>query len=348
MSNCLAIEELLSEYLEGSMYSDAGSTSPDAGVMSPDARLKIEMHLKGCASCEALHQTMLAVLRWANNFPVYSSSEDLVPRILADTIPVPDLILTACPAIEAKLSDYIDQGLEADAYADVGSHLAVCGECTQLHEGMVEALRWSQALPSYPAPEGLVSKILASTAPGQAELNFECPPFQERLSELIDGLLSPVDALSVTDHLEACGVCHDMHQSMVDAVGWGQSFPSYDAPEWLATRILANTPETQTRTWTEKETWLDTLAGIGRWIIEPRMAMTVFTSVLVLGWMSNVAGLSLDPATLTNPTAMYYNVEELADDVYDRSVRFYYGVPHRVFDEIQSRFEQLRETSDEL
>ena len=58
-----------------------------------------------------------------------------------------------------------------------------------------------------------------------------------------------------------------------------------------------------------------------------------------------MAGIPLAPATLTNPSAMYYSMEELADDVYDRSVRLYYGVPHAVLDEIQFRIEQLRESS---
>jgi hypothetical protein len=131
---------------------------------------------------------------------------------------------------------------------------------------------------------------------------------------------------------------------MFNVVDWAARFPTHPAPRWLAARIVANTgPRRTDPAMRQRETWLDTLTAIGGWILEPRTAMAVFTSVLVLGWMSSVAGV--EAATLTSPTAMYYSVEALADDVYDRSVRFYYDVPQTLVDQFQARLDRLQERS---
>jgi len=269
---------------------------------------------------------MAGVIRWARTFPSYSGSEELVPRILAESSEISRELSPICPVIKERLSEYIDGFLSSDDTAVLETHLAACDSCAEIHVSMADAVRWSQLVPSYPAPGNPVSRILANTPQPGRDLVPDCVRFEERLSEFIDGSLSLHDRLVVGSHLAECGSCRQMHDTMAGVVGVAQWFLVYEAPEWLVTRIVANTPRT------ERETWMDTISGIGRWIIEPRMAMTVFSAVLVLGWMFN-------------PSAMYYSVEELADEVYDRSVRFYYGVPHAVVGEIQFRIEQLRESS---
>ena len=323
--NCLTIEERLSDYIDGTLPLDQNS--------------EVETHLKGCRSCGELHQTMAGVIRWARTFPSYSSPDDLVRRILAESYQISHELSPICPVIEERLSEYIDGLLSGDDAAVLEAHLAACDSCAQVHASMADAVRWSPLIPSYPAPGNLVSKILANTPQTGSDLVVDCSTLEERLSEFIEGTLSVADRLVVSSHLAECGSCRQMHDTMAGVLGVAQRFPVYEAPEWLVTRIVRNTLRT------ERETWLDTISGIGRWIIEPRMAMTVFTAVLVLGWMSNMVGIPLDPAALSNPSAVYYSVEELADEVYDRSVRFYYGVPHAVVGEIQFRIEQLRESS---
>jgi hypothetical protein len=92
-------------------------------------------------------------------------------------------------------------------------------------------------------------------------------------------------------------------------------------------RIVANTPVIT------RESWLDTLASIGRWIIEPRIALAIFTSVVVFGWLGNITGISPDWSTvIRDPGAIYY-----------QAVRAAYRSP--LVTEIQSRIEQFMEIS---
>jgi hypothetical protein len=124
-----------------------------------------------------------------------------------------------------------------------------------------------------------------------------------------------------------------------DVLTWGKAFPVHEAPPWLPARIIANTPRV------ERESWLDTLASVGRWIIEPRTAMALFTATLVIGWMGSLAGVS--PANWTavvrDPAAIYYGAQGLVNRAYDEAVRSYYRSP--VVTQIQTRIEQLREIS---
>jgi hypothetical protein len=114
---------------------------------------------------------------------------------------------------------------------------------------------------------------------------------------------------------------------MKEVVEWGKGFPVYEAPAWLPSRILANTPVRA------RESWFDTLASIGRWIIEPRTAMAIFTATLVFGWLGSIAGISPDWATVVrDPGAIYY-----------QAVRAAYRSP--LVTQIQSQIEQLMEIS---
>jgi hypothetical protein len=114
---------------------------------------------------------------------------------------------------------------------------------------------------------------------------------------------------------------------MREVIAWGKTFPAYDAPAWLPARIVANTPVVA------RESWLDTLRAIGRWFIEPRTALAIFTTVLVLGWLGNVTGISPDWGTVVrDPGAIYY-----------QAVRAAYRSP--LVTEIQSQIEQLLEIS---
>ena len=128
-----------------------------------------------------------------------------------------------------------------------------------------------------------------------------------------------------------------MHRRMADVIEWGHRFPIFAPPEWLVTRIIANTPRH------EKETWLDTLGAISRWVLEPRTAMTVFTATIMMSWIFNIAGVSPTVSDLRSPTVIYYKAGDLVSGAYDEAVRLYYSTP--VVTAIQSRIERLRESS---
>ena len=337
MSNCAKqsskIEERLSEYIEG--------------TLSVDERLTVEAHLPVCVPCTELLESIAGVLRWARSFPSVSGSQQMVSRILDGTSGSEQQDLT-CPTVRDGLTEYLDGLLPTDRVAAIEEHLAACSACEEIHATMAGAIEWSRTALSYSPPERIVQRILANTLEGGTGAHIRCATVEERLFGLVDGQLPPDEELAVNTHLADCDSCQEMYLNMIAVVRWGREFPVFEAPAWFATRIVANTRTESSlpqRVQEKRETFLDTLGAVGRWILEPRTAMTVFTAVLMLGWMTRIAGVPLDPAALSNPGAMYSSVEELADDVYDRSVRLYYGVPHALFGQIQYRIEQLGEDS---
>ena len=156
---------------------------------------------------------------------------------------------------------------------------------------------------------------------------MHCGQCEELMSDYVEGALLADEQHAFSQHLASCAMCTDLLAGMREVVAWGKNFPAYDAPAWLPRRIVANTPAIA------RESWLDTLALIGRWIIEPRTALAIFTSVLVFGWLGNITGISPDWATvIRDPGAIYY-----------QAVRAAYRSP--LVTEIQSRIEQLMEIS---
>jgi anti-sigma factor RsiW len=160
---------------------------------------------------------------------------------------------------------------------------------------------------------------------------MNCEFCEERLSDYLENALGAAERSAMERHLSACGSCADLLNDMRGVMVWSKNFPVYEAPPWLATRIIANTPHVV------RETWQDTVAAIGRWIIEPRTAMGLLTAVLMVGWLGSFVGISPNVGSfIRNPSAAYYRV-------YDEAVRSFYRAP--VVTEIRSQIERLREIS---
>jgi len=161
----------------------------------------------------------------------------------------------------------------------------------------------------------------------------------ERLaSDYLEGALNQAQASSIALHLQSCSACTELLEGMTEVLSAAKVFPVYEPPSWLATRIIANT------TRIARENWVDTMAAVWKWVIEPRTAMAVFTALLVLGWLGGMAGISPDwGRVLRNPAAVYYGAHGVLDRAYDEAIRKYYRSP--LVTEIQTRIEQLREIS---
>src|SRR5215471_15759729 len=167
---------------------------------------------------------------------------------------------------------------------------------------------------------------------------MNCIKVEELLSDYLENTLSLENRLLIDTHLQSCPGCSDLLAGMAKVVAWGKSFPVYESPSWLATRIVANTPRVS------HESWLDTLTAVGKWLVEPRTAMAVFTATLVLGWMGSIVGISPDMVrSVRTPSAIYYGAHSALNRAYDEAVRKYYRSP--LVSEIRTRIEQLREIS---
>jgi anti-sigma factor RsiW len=160
---------------------------------------------------------------------------------------------------------------------------------------------------------------------------MNCTGCEERLSDYLENTLDNTERGALALHFQQCKACAELLAGMAEVLAWGQSFPSYEPPAWLATRIVANTPHVV------RETWLDTLTAVGRWVIEPRTAIGLLTTVLMVGWMGSLAAPAANwSALVRNPSAIYYRA-------YDEVVRTFYRAP--VITEIRAQLDRLREIS---
>jgi predicted anti-sigma-YlaC factor YlaD len=167
---------------------------------------------------------------------------------------------------------------------------------------------------------------------------MNCATVEELASDYLEGALNEAQTGSVALHLHSCSACSELLEGMSELLSAAKLFPVYEPPAWLATRIVANTPRIA------RENWVDTIAAMWKWIIEPRTAMAVFTAILVLGWMGSMAGISPNwAAVVRHPGALYYGAHGALDRAYDEAIRQYYRSP--LVTEIQTRIEQLREIS---
>ena len=167
---------------------------------------------------------------------------------------------------------------------------------------------------------------------------MNCTHCEERLSDYLERTLTADDREAVDSHLRSCAACSELLSGMETILAWGRGFPKYEAPPWLADRIIANTPSVA------RERWTDSIVAAWKWIAEPRIAMGIFTATLVLGWLGSLAGVSLNWNTVVrNPAAIYYEAEGAMNRAYGEAIRRYYRSP--IVNEIKTRIEQLREIS---
>ena len=237
-----------------------------------------------------------------------------------------------CVHCEERMSDYLEGSLSQAERNAVELHLEACADCKQLLTGMSEVLQWGRSFPVYAAPADLQSRIIANVP------IMSCAQCEEFMSDYLEGALDHANRRDMDLHLESCVACPELRARMAEVIQWGRTFPVYEAPAWLPTRIIANTPRV------ERESWFDTLAVMWKWVLDPRAAIGVFTATLVLSWLGNLAGISPDWTTVVrNPSAIYYEAQGAVNRAYDEAVRTYYRSP--LVTGIRTRIEQLREIS---
>jgi hypothetical protein len=150
--------------------------------------------------------------------------------------------------------------------------------------------------------------------------------------------LGQEDRRALDFHLESCTACRDLLAGVGNVLEWGKTFPVYEPPAWLPSRVVANTPRV------ERERWIDTITAAWKWIFDPRAAMGVLTATLVVSWLGSLAGISPNWSNVVrNPTAIYYEAQGAMNRAYDEAIRTYYRSPLVIG--IKSRIEQLREIS---
>lgn len=171
---------------------------------------------------------------------------------------------------------------------------------------------------------------------------MNCVYYEEFLSDYLEGSLGASERESLEAHLRSCATCSELLDGIHEVMHWGRDLQVPETPPWLATRILANTPQVV------RITWRDWVRGAWKTLCEPRFAMALLTSTLVLGWMGNLAGITTeDIAMVRHPSAIYERIEGWANRLYGDAIRTYYSSPiiNTIQCQIHTRIEQFRENS---
>src|SRR5256885_2076024 len=144
---------------------------------------------------------------------------------------------------------------------------------------------------------------------------MNCIHCEERMSDYLEGTLSPAEHNAMDLHFQSCAACGELLSGISSVREWGKTFPVHEAPVWLPARIIANTPRLT------REGWSDMVAAAWRWLVDPRAAMGIFTAMLMLGWLGSVAGISPDWRNVVrNPGAIYYEAQGAVNRAYDEAV----------------------------
>ena len=171
---------------------------------------------------------------------------------------------------------------------------------------------------------------------------MNCTYCEDRLSDYLEGALSVSERSVIEVHLQSCASCTELLSGVREVMQWGRTLEVQAPPPWLATRIVANTPVVV------RVTWRDWARSAWKRILEPRFALALLTSTIVLGWMGSMAGVSAaDVAMVRHPSSVYYRMGGWANRVYGEAVRSYYSSPivNTIRCQIHSRIEQFRENS---
>jgi anti-sigma factor RsiW len=169
-----------------------------------------------------------------------------------------------------------------------------------------------------------------------------CTHCEDRLSDYLEGALDAVERGAVEEHLKSCTACNELLDGVRSVMHLGSELPVQLPPAWLASRIVSNTPHVI------RVTWRDWIVGVWKNVCEPRFALALLTSILMLGWMGSLAGITLaDVAMVRHPSAIYNRMGGWANRLYGDAVRSYYSSPlvNTIQCQIHSRLEQFRETS---
>jgi Putative zinc-finger len=160
-------------------------------------------------------------------------------------------------------------------------------------------------------------------------MDWNCTQSEERLSDHLDGQLSPVESAAFLAHLSGCADCTRLVAQVQGLVGQLHKLELAEAPPNLANNIIRATLGSRRKRWFS---WVPVL-----W--QPRFAMGALTVAASLTIVFHAAGLT--PAKLRrvdlNPMDLYRAANRQAHLTYARGAKFVNDL--RVVYEIQSRLQ---------
>ena len=165
-------------------------------------------------------------------------------------------------------------------------------------------------------------------------MDWNCTSTEERLSDYLDGKLSPAEAEAFSAHAAGCADCSQTVAMVSGVVNQMRNMEMIEEPPHLVAKILDATlgPRAQKAGWKRWFDWVPML-----W--QPRFAMGLATVAALLIVISYTAGLT--PAKLKkadlSPTSVLRSANRQAHLTYARGAKFVNDL--RVVYEIQSKLQ---------
>jgi anti-sigma factor RsiW len=176
-------------------------------------------------------------------------------------------------------------------------------------------------------------------APGAEHLmTWTCENIEARLSDYLDGLLSPDERHEFDLHANSCENCAQMVASLSHLLSGLHSLEQIDAPPQLVYSILNATlgPRDAQKGWRGAFGWLSGLAS-------PRFAYSAVSVAATMLILLTASGFSWRKPKLADlsPATVYRNADRQAHLVYAHTTKFVSDL--RVVYEIQSRLNKDNE-----
>jgi hypothetical protein len=169
---------------------------------------------------------------------------------------------------------------------------------------------------------------------------MQCPEFEIRLCDYLDGTLDRVSRQEVEQHASGCAACATLLAEARAVTAFFERTPAIEAPPDLATQILYRTQAARSAASRAGDGWR-------RWwqpLLAPRFVMGMAMTILSLSMFARVANVQirqLQPADLS-PAAVWTNVTGRVQQIWNQGAAVYENI--RLFYQIAT---QLREAEAE-
>jgi anti-sigma factor RsiW len=175
--NCSEFEELLTDYLDGSLERATHKA--------------VAAHALRCPLCHSLLNDVKSALEVCHEIAVPKPAlTKLEARILSMTMPETAM---ACEEFERHLTDYLDGFLPAPLFHRWERHAVLCDSCTDLPGAVVRSIAacYTYKTEELPLPAGLHDRILQATI-GTAEAKTVRATWVSQVREWARTLTAPI------------------------------------------------------------------------------------------------------------------------------------------------------------